>query len=187
MLKLPELFPLTRYCGNKFHRVMASSGADLPRVARSGSRHSMSDGGDTIVDPDSPMALAEQWEDCRRIRTRLRENDNKLVKWVNPELVNKPSMAAIALNCKALTILAAWWCPKQSKPKSPSVLDLKKEAFRLKSKRLYGCKGNVANIFFCYLSGAKVGITYPPARFGICERCAACPTMQFTFTKMHGG
>lgn len=135
---------------------MASSGADLPQVARSGSSHSMSDGGDTIVDPDTSMGLAERWEDCRRIRTRLRENDNKLVKWVSPELVNKPSMAAIALNCKALTILAAWWCPKQSKPKSPSVLDLKKEAFRLKSKRLYGCKGNVANIFFGTYPGPRL-------------------------------
>ena len=96
----------------------------------------MSDGRSTIVDPDPPMSLAEQWEDCRRIRTRLRENDYKLVRWVSPALVNKPSMAAISMNSRALTVLAAWWCPKLSKPKSPSVLDLKREAFSLESKRL---------------------------------------------------
>ena len=110
------------------------------------------------MDTDPPMALAEQWEDERGIRTRLRENDNKLVKWVSPDLMNKPSMAAIALNCKALTILAAWWCPRQSRPKSPSVLDLKKEACRLikASRRM---ERECCQHFFGYASRAKGGMT----------------------------
>lgn len=78
--------------------------------------------------------LAQQWESCRVVRTRLRDNNFCLVKWVKPELINKPTMAGIALNCRALTILAKWWCPQQKSPKSPSVLDLKKEAHALKSK-----------------------------------------------------
>lgn len=72
--------------------------------------------------------LAEAWEDDRVIRDRIRHNDGKLVQWVSPQLINKPSMAAIAMNSCALTHLARWWCRRQGTPKSPSVLDLKKEA-----------------------------------------------------------
>lgn len=77
---------------------------------------------------DGPLSLGQLWEGDRAIRARLRENNMKLVKWVKPELINKPTMAGIALNCRALVILAKWWCPQQTKAKSPSVLDLKKEA-----------------------------------------------------------
>lgn len=73
-------------------------------------------------------SLGQQWEACRAIRSRLRENDWQLVKWVKPTLVNKPTMAGIALNAPALTALAKWWCPQVDTPKSPSVLDLKKQA-----------------------------------------------------------
>ena len=79
-------------------------------------------------DLELPLSLGQQWEESRVIRARLRENEFRMVKWVKPELVNKPSMASIALNAHALTILAHWWCPQQKTPKSPSVLDLKKEA-----------------------------------------------------------
>lgn len=72
--------------------------------------------------------LAQRWESCRVVRARLRDNNFSLIKWVKPELINKPTMAGIALNCKALTILAEWWCPQQKTPKSPSVGDLKVEA-----------------------------------------------------------
>jgi len=91
-----------------------------------------------VVEPEKPLSLGQQWEACRVIRSRLRENNWTLLKWVKPELVNKPSMPAIALNCRALTILAQWWCPQQRKPKSPSVLDLKKEAMCFKLSLLKG-------------------------------------------------
>lgn len=78
---------------------------------------------------EGPASLGNMWEADRGIRARLRENDWKLVKWVKPELVNKPTMAGIALNCRALVIVASWWCPQVEKAKSPSVLDLKKEAY----------------------------------------------------------
>ena len=72
--------------------------------------------------------LAELWESDRQVRDRLRNNGGKMVQWVSDELINKPTMAGIALNCCALTHLANWWCKRQTSPKSPSVLDLKKEA-----------------------------------------------------------
>ena len=81
--------------------------------------------------------LAELWESDRAIRDRLRFNDGKLVQWVSDDLINKPTMASIALNNSALTHLASWWCKKQGSPKSPSVLDLKKEAHKKEVNNLY--------------------------------------------------
>ena len=72
--------------------------------------------------------LADMWEDDRRIRDRLRENEGALVKWASKETINKPNMANIACNSAALTCLARWWCTRQRTPKSPSVIDLKREA-----------------------------------------------------------
>ena len=72
--------------------------------------------------------LAELWEDDRRIRDRLRDNEGALVKWASKETVNKPNMPNIACNSVALTYLARWWCSRQRTPKSPSVIDLKREA-----------------------------------------------------------
>ena len=92
------------------------------------------------VTDDGPLSLGQLWEADRGIRARLRENEFKLVKWVKPELINKPTMAGIALNCRALVILAKWWCPQQTKAKSPSVLDLKKEADR-SIKKVYNYGG----------------------------------------------
>ena len=80
--------------------------------------------------------LAEMWEDDRHIRSRIRDTNGKLVVWAKPELINKPTMASIALNQRCLTLLAKWWCPQMSAPKSPSVLDVKKEA-NLVSKKCY--------------------------------------------------
>lgn len=76
--------------------------------------------------------LAELWESDRQVRDRLRNNGGKMVQWVSDELINKPTMAGIALNCCALTHLANWWCKRQTSPKSPSVLDLKKEVNHLR-------------------------------------------------------
>lgn len=76
---------------------------------------------------DEGPSLGELWEDCRQIRERLRDNGGRLVQWPSAELVNKPTMAGIAMNCHALRILAAWWCPQQKKAKSPSVHELKKQ------------------------------------------------------------
>ena len=72
--------------------------------------------------------LAEMWEDDRRIRDRLRDNEGRMVKWTSSETTNKPTMANIAMNSVALTYLARWWCSRQRTPKSPSVVDLKREA-----------------------------------------------------------
>lgn len=87
-------------------------------VARKGSR----------ADPSSSGKLGEAWEDDRQIRARLRDNEGKLVKWAKPELINKGVMSNIALNSRALKHLAAWWCPQVASAKSPSVLDVKREA-----------------------------------------------------------
>lgn len=80
------------------------------------------------VSPDKVGKLGEAWEDDRRMRARVRDNNGRIVQWAKPELVNKPTMPSIALNSCALTHLAKWWCPQVSTPKSPSVLDLKVEA-----------------------------------------------------------
>ena len=56
---------------------------------------------------DEGPSLGELWEDCRQIRERLRDNGGRLVQWPSAELVNKPTMAGIAMNCHALRILAA--------------------------------------------------------------------------------
>lgn len=88
-------------------------------------------------DGSESLTLGARLEACRVIRARLRENEFKLVKWIKPELANKPSMAAIALNCRALTTVASWWCPRQKTPKSPSVLELKKEASNFCTKRMF--------------------------------------------------
>lgn len=113
----------------------------MAAVRKGASRASSGD-----LDPAAPMGgddgsesltLGARLEACRVIRARLRENEFKLVKWIKPELANKPSMAAIALNCKALTTVASWWCPQQKTPKSPSVLELKKEANNFYTKRVF--------------------------------------------------
>ena len=76
-----------------------------------------------------PMELWKMWEANRVIRARLREDNHsgRLVRWPSPELVGKPSMTAIAMNANALVLVAKWWCPKQSSPKSPSVDHLRKQ------------------------------------------------------------
>lgn len=77
-----------------------------------------------------PKTLAAMWEDCVHIRERLRDNDNAgvLCIWPSKELIGHPTMTGIAMNCHALRILAEYWCPQQTSPKSPSVRMLKKEA-----------------------------------------------------------
>lgn len=78
--------------------------------------------------------LARLWEAEFSIRDRLRIFElngknigGKLLSWPDPEK-KVASMGAIALNVRALTILAEWWCPKVSEPKSPSVILLAREA-----------------------------------------------------------
>ena len=70
----------------------------------------------------------ETWQSCGNLTGRweivLETNGGKMVQWVSDELINKPTMAGIALNCCALTHLANWWCKRQTSPKSPSVLEL---------------------------------------------------------------
>lgn len=86
------------------------------------------------VEKEGAKSLAEMWEDNRYVRNRLRES-GRLVQWPKPELTGKPTMAGIALNVHALTILASWWCPTQKKAKSPTVQELRKEA--LVSQNMY--------------------------------------------------
>ena len=86
-----------------------------------------------------PSSLAGMLENDVRIRNRLRfKEQGKLMRWVKgsngAELVGQCSMASIALNVRALTILARYWCPKAKQvARSPSVDMVRKEA-RLKAK-----------------------------------------------------
>lgn len=95
----------------------AGAGAGGEKFGKKGSKVSLQVG-----------ELAEAWEGDRQIRNRLRSNDGKLLMWAQQAVINKGSMANIALNSNALTHLAAWWCKRQKTPKSPSVQDLKREA-----------------------------------------------------------
>ena len=75
--------------------------------------------------------LAVLWEANVHCRERMRFNDGKLVSWPvdkNGKVQPRVCMAAIAENARALKLLAEWWCPRQSKPCSPSVGHLRREA-----------------------------------------------------------
>ena len=120
---LKQLLPAMS-CIERRRAARSASGDLVP--GRTGGRGSEDPEVETV---EPPLSLGQKWEACRLIRARLRETENfRLIKWVKPELVNKPTMAGIALNCRSLTLLAEWWCPQQKHAKSPSVLDLKKEA-----------------------------------------------------------
>ena len=79
-----------------------------------------------------PSSLAEHLESDWLIRHRLRFNEEgKLLRWTKKdgvEMVGHPSMHAIGLNVRALTILAQHFCPTTKHPKSPSIYMLRKEA-----------------------------------------------------------
>ena len=87
------------------------------------------------VDPVEPESegLAKKWESMLVVRERLRNNENRLVKWpkdpADPrkECVGHMSMASIALNGPCLTAMAAWWCPWQNKAKAPSIDIIRRE------------------------------------------------------------
>ena len=91
-----------------------------------------------IVDPEPELelgVLAKQWEACAYIRDRLRTNGSRLVAWpMDPkdpkrELTGQPTMAGIVKNVHALTLLASWWCPRQTKAKTPSISVLRGEVW----------------------------------------------------------
>ena len=69
--------------------------------------------------------LAKLWESDFSIRERLRFNAGRLLVWpknkLDKEMVGQASMAALAMNNHILTIMASWWCPTQSTPKTPSI------------------------------------------------------------------
>ena len=89
-----------------------------------------------VRDTKDPSSLARLWECEYHIRERLRllhdEKGNvvgggKLIHWPDPK--NKAiSMDAIALNIYLLKIMARWWRPTVSKPKSPNIKVLKEQA-----------------------------------------------------------
>ena len=88
----------------------------------------------------NPSSLAGMLEGDVRIRNRLRfREQGKLMRWVKGsnggECIGQCSMATIALNVRALTILARYWCPRASQvARSPSVELIRKEArFNAKS------------------------------------------------------
>lgn len=69
--------------------------------------------------------LAKLWESDFSIRERLRFNAGRLLVWPKnksgKELIGQASMAALAMNVHIMTIMAGWWCPTQSTPKTPSI------------------------------------------------------------------
>lgn len=69
--------------------------------------------------------LAKLWESDFSIRERLRFNAGKLLVWPKNksgnEMVGQASMSALAMNNHIMTIMAGWWCPTQSTPKTPSI------------------------------------------------------------------
>lgn len=76
-------------------------------------------------DGPKPETLGSILESHRFVRERLQHNDGKLLVWPKTvdgvELVGQPSMAALALNGRIMGLLAAWWCPQQKSPKTPSI------------------------------------------------------------------
>ena len=69
--------------------------------------------------------LARMWEADLRIRERMRFNDAKLLVWPKnkqgKEMVGQPSMQALAMNSHIMALMASWWCPTQTTPKTPSI------------------------------------------------------------------
>lgn len=86
---------------------------------------------ETVLGPDT---LAGMLEADKRIRNRLRANEQgKLMRWAKDsktgnELVGQLSMTTIAMNVRALAILARYWCPRcKDDVKSPSIDLLRKQ------------------------------------------------------------
>ena len=81
-----------------------------------------------------PASLAGMLEADVRVRNRLRyREEGKLLRWMKNEkgndVVGQLAMPIIAMNVRALTILARYWCPKTKKvAKSPSIHLVRKEA-----------------------------------------------------------
>ena len=75
--------------------------------------------------------LARMWEADLRIRERMRFNDAKLLVWPKnkqgKEMVGQPSMQALAMNSHIMALMASWWCPTQSSPKTPSIQVVKSQ------------------------------------------------------------
>ena len=79
-------------------------------------------------------SLAASLEGDVRIRNRLRyKEEGKLMRWLKNDkghdIVGQCTMTTIAMNSRALAILARFWCPKAKKiAKSPSIHLVRKEA-----------------------------------------------------------
>ena len=73
--------------------------------------------------------LARAWEGDFNVRERLRFGAGKLLVWPKgkggTELIGQASMQALSMNCNVLAIMAAWWCPTQTTPKTPSITVVK--------------------------------------------------------------
>lgn len=84
-----------------------------------------------------PNSLAGMFEADVKIRNRLRQTEQgKLTRWLKNEngqdMVGKCSMTTIAMNVRALTILARYWCPKCKSVKSRGIEVIRKEAGLMK-------------------------------------------------------
>ena len=73
--------------------------------------------------------LARAWEGDFSVRERMRFGAGKLLVWPKGkggvDLIGQASMQALSMNCNVLTIMAAWWCPTQTTPKTPLIAVVK--------------------------------------------------------------
>ena len=84
---------------------------------------------------DDPSSLARYWESNFHLRERIRDREDEKGRKISGRLIAWPdrkrkvaTMASIAMNIYVLRMLAMWWCPQSTKPKSPSVKVLKHQA-----------------------------------------------------------
>eukprot|EP00435_Cladocopium_sp_Y103_P050816 s607_g15.t1 len=107
-----------------------------------------------------PASLAGMLEHDVRIRNRLRyKEEGKLLRWMKNEkgkdIVGQMAMPIIAMNVRALTILARYWCPKAKKvAKSPSIHLVRREASKV-------C--NIPQIQMLFDLGIKIVLNQDPA------------------------
>jgi len=128
-----------------------------------------------VVDPEQVEVgvLAKQWEASAYIRDRLRTNESRLVAWPmdpknpNRELTGQPTMAGIAKNVHALTLLATWWCPRQTKAKTPSIAILRAEVWLNDQHgcfRFFICihvSFDIINLLYHWPLQAYISLLYP--------------------------
>ena len=84
----------------------------------------------------SEPALCDLWEQEISIRALAREGAC-LTRWSNPRVTGVPSTGAMALNIRALEILAEWWASKNPDPQSVPIDPIRAQAWVIQ-KKLFG-------------------------------------------------